>query len=312
MRPPRSTESTQDALDVGRLEEISLQQLRTFKFVMDKGGYAAAAKQISLSVPSVWQHIRALERIYGTKLFEKSGRQVLPTAAAKRLYCAIDEILVRAQSTFSLAKTNQGEQPIRLVSGVRMLIEDLAPHIDTFRKSNNSQLILRHGNNTRAEELLLSDEADLALTLAPGYQKENPLLTYEPAYKVEFIAVAKKSHPFAKNKSKSLQELIKHDLVVTLPGTHGRDALDQALHATGLEARIAAETDNSGFTVACASSGIGVGILAGRTDGQLCRSLYVTSLREQLGDRQIVFMWRRGRLLTESMLELIEIIRAVD
>lgn len=64
-----------------------------------------------------------------------------------------------------------------------------------------------------------------------------------------------------------MRELVKHPLVVTAPGTHGRDALDQTLHAQRLTAEIVVETDNSGFTIACVQAGMGLGILAGRPDG---------------------------------------------
>lgn len=294
-----------------RASELNIQQLYTFQQVIESGGYAAAAKVSHLSVPSVWQHIQALERAYGVPLFTRVGRQVAPTAAAKRLYEEVDEILTRIQSTFEIINTEPAPRAIRVVSGVRMFLEDLSQPMADFQKRFLSPLRILHGNNQRAEELLLGGEADIALTLAPGFQQEASQLVYEPAYKVEFIAVCKKSHPLAKFKTAAipLEELVKHDLIVTLPGTHGRDALDQALHGEGLSARIAVETDNSGFTIRCASLGMGVGILAGRAEGELTKRLHVRSLRSQLGSRQIVFMWKRGRLLTESMLELIEAIK---
>lgn len=293
-----------------RSPDLSIQQLHTFKQVMESGGYAAAAKVSHLSVPSVWQHIQALERIYAVELFTRVGRQVEPTLAAKKLYAAVDEILVRVQSTFEVVDQQPDEQTIRIVSGMRMMLEDLALPLANFRSRFANPLVMLHGNNRRAEELVLSGEADLALTLAPGFQQESPQIRYEPAYMVEFMAVARKTHPFAKAKSASLRELVKHDLIVALPGTHGRDALDQALHAEGLKTQVSVETDNSGFTITCAQSGMGVGILAGRPSGALCQKLFVRSLRKQLGRRQIVFMWRRGRLLSEPMLELIDEIKA--
>lgn len=291
--------------------ELSIQQLYTFKQVIESGGYAAAAKVSHLSVPSVWQHIQALERAYGVSLFERVGRQVRPTNAAKRLYEEVDEILTRIQSTFDVVDAQPDTRAIRIVSGVRMFLEDLAEPMAEFRKRFASPLTMLHGNNRRAEELLLAGEADIALTLAPGYQGESNQIAYEPAYEVEFIAVCTKSHPIVKRRRRDLDlgDLVKHDLIVTLPGTHGRDALDRALHDEGLSARFAVETDNSGFTIRCAAVGMGVGIVAGRSGGELTKRLHVDSLRRQLGSRQIVFMWKRGRLLSEPLLELIELIK---
>ncbi len=295
-----------------RCTDLSIAQLHTFREVMQHGGYAAAAKVSHLSVPAVWQHIRSLEKTYGVRLFDRVGRRVEPTDAARRLHDEVDEILVRLESTFDVMQAPSVQTTIRMVTGVRMMIEDLSPAIAAFHRRHPMRLAIRQGNERRAEELLLGDEVDIAMTLEPGLKAGSPLIHYEPAYTVDFLAVAKKSHPYAKSESSSLRELAKHGLVVTGAGSHGRDALDQAFHREGLTADIVIETDNSAFTIACVSRGMGVGVLAGRADGELCRRLATRSLSKSLGYRSIVFMWRKGRLLTEAMLDLIEEVKKLD
>lgn len=284
--------------------ELSIQQLHTFRRVFEHGGYSAAAQVAEMSVPTVWHHIRELEKAYGVTFFRKVGRQVEPTDAARRLYESVDEILVRLDSTFELV-TGDNLAPITIVTGVRMMMEDLAEPLAVFRSSHANPVLIRQGNDQRAEELILSGEADIALTLESALGNESPLVHYEPAYSVDFLAVVPPTHPFAKTKSVTLRELVKHELVVTAPGTHGRDALEQVLHQNGLKASIAVETDNSGFTIACVQAGMGLGILAGREDGQLCRQLVTRSLRRHLGRRKIVFMWRKGRQLSVPIENLV-------
>lgn len=292
-----------------RSGDLHVQQLHTFRAVYALGGYSAAATQSDLSVPTIWQHIRALERHYNAKLFKKSGRAVRPTPAADRLYHAIDPILVGLESTFDLVQTGNDEtSTITLVAGVRMMMEDLAEPLAEFRNRFPNRLVILQGNNKRAEELLLSGEADLGLSLGPGVQMASSSIHYEPAYVVDFLAIAPKRHPFAKKDSSSLRELVKHPLIVTQQGTFGRDALEQALHREQLKASIVTETGNSAFTIACVQAGMGVGILAGRVDGPLCAKLTVRSLRKQLGRRQIVCLWRNGRILSDAERALVEMI----
>ncbi len=295
-----------------RSADLSVAQLHTFRDVMREGGYAAASKVSHLSVPSVWQHIQALEKAYRVKLFARVGRRVEPTDAARRLYEQVDGILESLDSTFDVALNEPRHRAIRLVTGVRMWLEDLTNPIAKFQRRRRIPLVIRHGNEQRAEDLLLRDEADLALTLEPGLRGGSTQIHYEPAYTVEFLAVAKKSHPYAHAKSASLAELARHELIVTGTGSHGRDALDQAFYREGLQANIAIETDNSAFTIACVAGGMGVGVLAGRSDGALCKRLVTRSLSKQLGRRKIVFMWRKGRLLSEPMIELIETVKQLD
>lgn len=292
-----------------RSGDLQVQQLHTFRDVYSLGGYSAAASQSSLSIPTTWQHIRALERYYQVRLFEKTGRTVRPTPAADRLYGVIDAILVSLESTFDIVQEDgDSTGAISLVTGVRMLMEDLAEPLATFRKQFPNQLVLRHGNNRRAEELLLAGESNLSLSLEPGHGMATGEIHYEPAYSVDFLAIAPNRHPFAQKSSSSLREIVKHPLIVSAMGTHGRDVLEEALHREGLKANVVVETDNSAFTISCVQAGMGVGILAGRPEGPLCSKLAVRSLRKQLGRRQIVFLWRKGRYLSRAEHGLIEII----
>lgn len=296
-------------VDPPRFEDLSLAHLRTFRQVYREGGYAAAARISHLSVPSVWQHIHALEKTYGVELFERVGRSVRPTQAAKQLYQVAAPVLASLESSFDLVSGAGSDETIRLVAGARMMLEDLAKPLSGFLTRNPNRLLIRQGSDRRAEQLLLDDEADIAMALEPGLDQKSEQIHYEPAYSVEFLAVGRKSHPYVKSKSDKLSELAKHDLVVTIRGTHGRDALDQAFHREGLAARVAVETDNSAFTIACVAAGMGIGILAGRSSGELCKKLATRSLSKQLGSKRIVFLWRKGRILSERMVDLVESVK---
>ena len=293
-----------------RSDKLNVQHLFTFRDVYDNGGYATAAAKSELSVATIWQHIRSLEKAYGVPLFQKVGRRVEATAAAVKLYDLVDEILVDLESTFEVIDEKPAtDDPVRIVAGNRMMMEDLTEPLASFRNHFANQLMIRHGNNKRAEELLISEDADIGLSLEADPKSKSPKLHYEPGYFVDFLAVAPREHPFWKSDTSRLSELVKHPLIVTTPGTHGRDALEQALHRERLQADITVETDNSGFTIACAQAGMGLGILAGRPEGNLCQELTTCSLRKQLGRRQIVLMWRNGRRLTVPMRRLVQAIK---
>ena len=295
---------------LSRASELSVQQLQTFQLVYQHRGYAAAARELDLSVPTVWQQIQSIQRLYGFPLFEKQGRGIVPTPKATKLYEQLSELLAGLDSTFELAdQAHDQAVPITLVAGVRMMMEEIAEPLFHFHQQWDHPLVVRQGNDRVAEQMVLAGEADLAFALEPGHDKISKMVHVEPAYCVEFMAIYQKSHPLAGVKKMTLRELVKHELVVTTPGTHGRDALDHALHRERLQAQFAAETDNSGFTIACVRAGLGVGILAGRPAGELCRQLEVRSLRRQLGRRQIVFMWKKGRRLTPALESLVDTVR---
>lgn len=292
-----------------RSSDLSVQQLRTFTRVFELGGYTAAAREMELSAPTVWQQVQGMERLYKAALFKKHGRGVVPTDVATRLYQEFSKILAGIDSTFELAsENNDGVGSITLVAGFRTMLEDLALPLADFRRRFGCKLVLRSGNHFTAEKKVSSGEADIAIAMEPGPNQESKVIQYQRAYNVEFMAVAKKGHPFANIRNGGLRELVKHDLVVTIPGTYGRDVFDQVMQREQLKANIVAETDNCGYTVECVRAGLGVGIVAGRVDGTLCRELTVKSLSRQLGKRYIVFMWKKGRHLNTPLTQLMQII----
>src|SRR6266702_3659724 len=62
---------------------LTLHRLRLFLAVLDSGGVARAAQARHLSQPAVSEHLRGLEAFFDVRLFERAGRGVRPTAAAR-------------------------------------------------------------------------------------------------------------------------------------------------------------------------------------------------------------------------------------
>jgi hypothetical protein len=54
---------------------------------------------------------------------------------------------------------------------------------------------------------------------------------------------------------------------------------------------------------------MGVGVIAGRAGGFLCRDLVVRSLSSELGDAWVAFRWKKGKLLTATVRTLMRLIR---
>jgi len=62
---------------------LTLHRLELFLAVLDAGGVGRAAQARRLSQPAVSEHLRGLEAFFGVSLFERAGRGVRPTAAAR-------------------------------------------------------------------------------------------------------------------------------------------------------------------------------------------------------------------------------------
>ena len=55
---------------------MKIDQLRTFQKVALTGSFTRAARELFLTQPAVSQQIKALEHVYGVKLFDRQGKTI--------------------------------------------------------------------------------------------------------------------------------------------------------------------------------------------------------------------------------------------
>jgi DNA-binding transcriptional LysR family regulator len=298
-----------------RADALAIRQVRAFCLVYQHQSYAAAARELKLSVPTIWEQVRMVEEQYGETLLERQGRRIRPTAMAEFLFGLLQPLLAGFDSTFSVVREQAGEAPrtLTLVTGVRMMLEELGPPLRAFR-DRHPQVVLQiaHCDDREAQRRISEETADLGILLEPRAGKVGATLSVERAYEIEYLVVLAPGDPLGQRRSLRLADLVSRPLIVGHPGTHARQMLEEALHREGLRdrMRIAVETDNSAFTMACVRAGMGVGIVAGQENGFLSRGLKVLPLRRSLGKARIVFLLAKGRQSTRVVLDLMECIRS--
>src|SRR5262245_39818763 len=69
---------------------MKLSFLTTFRAVLQKGSFAAAAAEIGLTPSAVSQQMQQLEAYFGQPLFDRSLRVVRPTPFAREVMAAVD------------------------------------------------------------------------------------------------------------------------------------------------------------------------------------------------------------------------------
>ena len=70
-------------------------QLKSFFWVARLGSITQAARQLSLSQPTVTTQIRALEEHYGVELFHRQGGRLSITDAGLRLLPQVEQLLLQ-------------------------------------------------------------------------------------------------------------------------------------------------------------------------------------------------------------------------
>jgi DNA-binding transcriptional LysR family regulator len=72
---------------------MDIHHLRIFVAVYKEKSFSKAAETINLSQPTISEHIKTLEKELSCRLFDRMGRQIIPTPEADRLYEGAIKIL---------------------------------------------------------------------------------------------------------------------------------------------------------------------------------------------------------------------------
>ena len=72
---------------------MELKCLRTFRTIIDEGGFSKAAKKLNYTQSTITFQMNQLERDLSTTLFEKIGRKMVLTKAGEHLIPYVDDIL---------------------------------------------------------------------------------------------------------------------------------------------------------------------------------------------------------------------------
>ena len=295
-------------------ESLTMQQMIAFCQVYERGGYAAASESLGLAGPTIWEQVRSLEKIYKTKLFDRTGRNIRPSAAGKVLYEMLRPILASVESTFQrlAEETNEAAQRICLVTGVRMMLEELGAPLRALSKIYpDLNLRLMSADNATAQEFVLEGKADLALLIEPSQSMIESGLTYERLYPLEYLVALPRRHPLIRQSKVTIEDIINEPLILGNPNTIVRQMFEQARFRLGINEplRLVAETDNSAITIGCVLAGMGVGIIASRPNGNLTKRVATRSLSAEIGLVHVVAAHRKGRIPTQALTKLLSLLR---
>ena len=179
-------------------KDASLSQFRSFCEVCRRGGYAAAARELMLTSPAVWEQMQALEYHYGMKLLERAGPGVRPTVHGRRLLELIRPLVAGIDSTREVLQQEDGAFPrqLVLVTNLRVLVEEISGAMRAFQRRYPAiRLAVHYTGSDEVEPRVLEGKADVALTLEPEPTDPSSAETvYEPAAKLDYLLITPRRH----------------------------------------------------------------------------------------------------------------------
>lgn len=218
------------------MQNFSLEQLDTFVRVVEAGSFSAAAFSLDVSQPAVSQQIRELERRLGTKLLERVGRKIGPTAAGATLLGYARTILETAAAAIeAIGQHGEGVQgTVRIGTGATACLHLLPPVLAGIQQQYPAlQVVVTTGNTEEFVKRVEQNLVDMALVTLPVSSRALHVTTaIEDAFVVIGPAAARKLP-----KRITAQHLKELPVMLFEPGANTRQLVDGWLLSAGVRQR---------------------------------------------------------------------------
>ena len=248
--------------------DFDLRQLEIFSKVVELGSFSRAADAVFLAQASVSERIATLEKLVGTELLDRLGRQVVPTKAGELLYKHA-VLLLDMKRTASLEMQDflglkSGEIHI---GGSTIPGEYILPGVlKKFReKYPLMSIILTIADSHEIETKVLEGNLELGIV---GSKSTHRSLIRNELWEDELVLAIPAQHRWAEKREVTIQELSKEPFILREVGSGTLKIMDDYLRASGLKGikclEISARLGTSTAIKEGIKHGLGVSILSAR------------------------------------------------
>ena len=219
---------------------FTLQQLRILKAVATEKSFTKAAELLYLSQPSLSKQIRVLEENLDMLLINRENNKISLTENGKVFLQYTERILALCEeSCRSLIDLKNGERGNLIVGASQTIGTYLMPRVLALFAQRYPQINLKvQVNSTRLiAKNLINREIDIAVV---GGEIPNDLkrkLVVENFVEDEFSLIISKSHPFAKKKNITKEDLYHLKFITLNSSSTIRKFIDNILAQNQIETK---------------------------------------------------------------------------
>src|SRR5437762_6275536 len=208
---------------------MELRRLEVFAKVAELSSFSRAAEALSLTQPTISEHIRALEDELGVQLLDRLGRGATPARAGRLMLRSERRMLPLSREARQALDQFQGRMSGELaVGGSTIPGEYVLPAlIGRFKaKYPEISVSLLIGASRQVTEWAEEGRVEVAIVgalPAPGSLAARELMADE------LVVVVPADHPWVSRKTVPLADLKTEPLIVRERGSGSRDAPERAL-----------------------------------------------------------------------------------
>lgn len=166
---------------------VNLEWYRTFKAIYKTGTLTGAAETLFISQPGVSLHLSSLEAYVGYKLFDRTGRKMIPTERGKVLFNALSEPLSKLEEIEK--HFQQSTEKYTPTISVGMCFETFQITLEQYVSSLPFNLIISFGDYPEMLDQLDKGILDLIITPKKGV---SPNIEHDPFSSERIVLVGGK------------------------------------------------------------------------------------------------------------------------
>ena len=245
---------------------MDLRRLQVFSKVYEHRSFSRAAEAVLLSQPTVSGHIKTLEDELGIQLFDRLGREIMPTKAAELLYDYAKRILEEVEEAQQAVDAFLGRLRGELkVGGSTIPGQYVLPTLIGAFHMEHPQVrtVLTIGDTAEITSQVLSGELELGVV---GASTPEERLAFTPLMGDLVSLVAWPEHPLVGHKV-SVADLAEHAMILREAGSGTQMFVNRALKKGGLEPadlNVAARMGSTMAVIQGVRAKVGLGFISHR------------------------------------------------
>ncbi len=279
---------------------MDFRQLEAFAKVAETRSFSRAAEALRLTQSTISEHVRLLEGEVGTRLFDRLGRETVPTRAGELLYTYARRLLGLRTEAQQALEQFLGHIAGTLTVGASTIPGEyvLPPLVGAFReKFPQVSIALQIADTRRIVEAVLDGRVELGVVGARPEQRSLQAVELMPD---ELVVVVPPGHPWFGRQFATLEDLTPEPLIVREPGSGSRQALERALDEAGpglAGMRVIAEMGSTSAIKQAVKAGVGVSIVSKRAVEEECRHglLWCVKVKDLRVTRHFYVVTHAGR-----------------
>jgi len=214
---------------------MDMRRLEVFCKVVELKSFTGAAKALSLSQPTVSEHIRTLEEILNERLLDRLGREVLATPAGRVVYQYARNIVQMRDEAIQALEQFRGNLAGRLILGASTIPGTyiLPRFIGDFKSMHPAiQITLRIADTAQIVEQVLEGDVEAGLV---GSKWSDRRLLMEELFSDELVLAVFPEHPWASTGRIKLEDLEEEPFILRERGSGTRMVMKHILEENGFD-----------------------------------------------------------------------------